>query len=272
VISALALASLCQLPAPPATGEWAPPELALPAYRVHLFAREDEDPDLLARLARPGAVLWLSTRSNVLRNSVVERLPRFNESYVQLRPPVSEAEMRALGQAPEAGAWLAAAALSDGSLFRLGARRRAIDIDGPLTDALAAAIRAARPARVRWRPKEIPTLDDWARFAQLPGARVLVWDGPLHGADAGCPLPGRWEGLALWADSPRWSAPAELASTCGWGLWVRLVPTVGDAWLQKLFARDPAVEIELDVPDDRAIAAARALLGRVEAAAPRAGR
>jgi hypothetical protein len=272
VISALALASLCQLPAPPATGERAPQELALPAYRVHLFAREDEDPDLLARLARPGAVLWLSTRSNVLRNSVVERLPRFNESYVQLRPPVSEAEMRALGQAPEAGAWLAAAALSDGSLFRLGARRRAIDIDGPLTDALAAAIRAARPARVRWRPKEIPTLDDWARFAQLPGARVLVWDGPLHGADAGCPLPGRWEGLALWADSPRWSAPAELAATCGWGLWVRLVPNVGDGWLQKLFARDPAVELELDVPDDRAIAAARSLLGRVEAAAPRAGR
>ncbi|HEX4620754.1 MAG TPA: hypothetical protein VH208_04230, partial [Myxococcaceae bacterium] len=178
VIQALTLASLCQLPAPPATGEQAPEELALPAYRVHLFASEDEDPDLLARLARPGAVLWLSTRSNVLRKSVVERLPRFNETYVQLRPPVSEVEMRALAGAPEAGAWLSAASVSDGSLLRLGARRRAVDVDGPLTEELAARLRAARPARVRWRPKEIPTLDDWARFAQLPGARVLVWDGP----------------------------------------------------------------------------------------------
>jgi hypothetical protein len=208
----------------------------------------------------------------MLRKSVVERLPRFDESYVQMRPPLSDADLRALAGAPEAGAWLSATALSNGSLFRLGARRRAVDVDGPLTEEVAASVRAARPARVRWRPREIPSLDEWARFAQLPGARVLVWDGPLHGADAGCPLPGRWEGLALWADSPRWSAPAELAATCGWGLWVRLVPSVGDAWLQRLFARDAAVELELDVPDDRSIAAVRGLLARIEAAAPRAGR
>jgi hypothetical protein len=238
----------------------APQALAFPSWRVHAFVVEDVDPDALASLARPGVVLWLKTRSNMLRASQVARLGRFSESYVQLHSPILEGQVRQLEAAPRAGVWLDEAALADRGLFRLGARRRAVSIDGELTAERLAALVQARPARVLWRPTQAPRLDEWARFAQAPGVRVLVWAGPLDAADGGCPLARPPEGLTLWADSPRLGAPARLAAACGLALWVQVPPQVGDAWLQALFAANPKTELQVDVPDEGRVRSARALL------------
>ena len=65
----------------------------------------------LRALAGSGTVIWLRTRSNMLRDSTVEALALFPEAYVQLRPPVKEEQVRQLRRAPRVGAWLDAQAL-----------------------------------------------------------------------------------------------------------------------------------------------------------------
>jgi len=253
------------LAAGPDPGTVTPDALAVPSWRVHVFAAEGVDPDLLGSLARPGVVLWLRSRTNTLKASTVARVARFREAYVEMRPPFPEEDLRQLVQAPQAGIWLGHAALGAATLYRLGARRRAVELSGPLEEAEAAAVVALEPSRVRWTPGPFPKIDEWGRFAQLPGARVLAWDGPLVPPDGGCPFPGRLSGLSLWTDSPRLGAPAALAAACGWGLWVRLPPAVGTAWLEQLFARNPQVELEIEVSGDGAVPAARALLDQLGA-------
>ena len=172
VAAALLVAVLAQAPGPS--------ELALPGYRLHLVVDESVDADTLSALAGSGTVLWLRTRSNMLKNSTVEALARFPEAYVQLRPPLKEEQVRQLHRAPRAGAWLDAQALTGAGLHRLGPRRIAVELRGALDAELARRITGLRASRITWLPGATEvTLETWGLFAQLPGSKLLALSGQI---------------------------------------------------------------------------------------------
>jgi hypothetical protein len=250
----------------------APTELALPGYRLHLVVDESVDADALRALAGRGTVLWLRTRSNMLRASTVEALARFPEAYVQLRPPLLEAQAKQLQRAPRAGAWLDAGTLGAGAWHhRLGPRRVAVDVRGPLDAEAARRVAALRPARVTWLPGDAEaTLAGWGELAQLPGAKLLVHPGPWDSAPGPCrdeALPGAPR-TARAAVSLRVDAGARVdGPPCGTGRRVRVTGLPDDAALVALFSRVPSAELELEVGSDPgALARARAWVERLEAA------
>ena len=122
--------------------------------RVHVRVHEELDADRLRELARPGVTLWLSTRSNTLRASMVENVARFDSAWVQLRWPLKPVDANVFSKLPKAGAWLEPEGLPMASRFR----RVAISLKGPLDEALLAKVSAARPAELRWVPEggELP--------------------------------------------------------------------------------------------------------------------
>ncbi len=246
-----------------------PSELALPGYRLHLVVSESVDADALRALAGRGTVLWLRTNSNMLRESTVEAVARFPEAYIQLRPPLLEAQVRQLQRAPKAGAWLDAGTLGTGAWYhRLGPRRVAVDIRGALDAAVARKVAALRPARVTWMPDgPDATLAGWGELAQLPGAKLLVLGWSLEGhcrneAAPGAPRTARASvslEVGMW---DRLDGPP-----CGTGRRVRVMSLPDDAALVALFSRMPAAELELEVGSDPvALAHARAWVERLEAA------
>jgi hypothetical protein len=233
--------------------------LVASAPRVNLYASEDVDPDLLAALARPESVLWLRTRSNVLRKSVSERLRRFPQAYVQLRPPLRADAADALG---DAGGWI-----EDGpdaaSAFRLGPRPLALEVHGELTEARVDRISRLRPAILIWTPVPAgPTLDGWARLTQLPGEHAIDLRGLSARFEACEGKPKRTTRFQI-DDNPALEA---WAHQCGAGTIVRVAPAAPQSELEAILARDPSAELSVDVPDDRAASAARNLLDRAEAA------
>lgn len=250
----------------------APTELALPGYRLHLVVDESVDADSLRALAGRGTVLWLRTRSNMLRDSTVEAVARFPEAYVQLRPPLREAQARQLQRAPKAGAWLEAGTLGAGAWHhRLGPRRVAVDIRGTLDAEVARKIAALRPARVTWLPGDVEvTLAGWGELAWLPGAKLLVLAGAsgLEGTCQGEAARGPSR-TARAAVSLRVEAGARVdGPPCGTGRRVRVSGPPDDAALVALFSRMPAAELELEVGSNPvALAHARAWVERLEARA-----
>ncbi|HLL55704.1 MAG TPA: hypothetical protein VK447_19240 [Myxococcaceae bacterium] len=272
----LLLLSLAASPAVPVAPSPRPPEprppevLALPGYRLHLLVDEEVDPDRLGQLGRPGVVLWLRTRSNMLRSSIAERLGRFGEAYVRLRPPVLEAHAAQLRFAPRAGVWLEEGALGGAGVYRMGTRRLALTVTGPLTPERVERIRRARPAQLLWHPGEPPDLVAWSTFAQLPGAKLLSVEGaavaPWEGCDALYPH-GAARGLAVAVDL-RGSAEAfTFPSGCRLGARVRVSPRISDAAIARILASNPSAELELEVgSDEEAVRAAVGLLDRLEAA------
>ncbi|MHB8878917.1 MAG: hypothetical protein ACYC8T_34885, partial [Myxococcaceae bacterium] len=163
--SAVLLACLSQAPRPGG--------LSLPSFRLSVLASEDLDPDRLRPLSRPGVTLWLSTRSNTLRESTVENLARFAEAWVQLRPPLTRAQAHGLSRAPRAGALLFAGDLGGEGLHLLGPRRLAVQLTGALDESLAARLAAARPQVTYWEPQEEVDLLSFALFRQLPGRKIV---------------------------------------------------------------------------------------------------
>ncbi len=241
----------------------APTELALPGYRLHLVVDEDVAAEDLRALAGSGTVLWLRTRSNMLRDSTVEALALFPEAYVQLRPPLLEAQVRQLRRAPRVGGWLDAGALAAGGWHRLGPRRVAVDVRGPLDAALFKQVASLRPARVMWAPGEgDATLDAWGLFAQLPGAKLLAWAS--WPPEASCPEPLARGGLGtvvLRGDRRAASGPCGLT----WRVVMEGLPE--DAALVALFSRAPSTELEVEVGKGKGeLARARAWVRRLEAA------
>lgn len=218
-----------------------PTELVLPGYRLHLVVDESVDADTLRALAGSGTVLWLRTRSNMLRDSTVEALARFPEAYVQLRPPVKEEHVLQLRGAPRAGAWLEAQALTGAGLHRLGPRRLAVEIRGGLDEELARRLGALRPSRISWLPGEDVSLEAWGRFAQLPGARLLSLSGPLG---EGCPQPPRRAALATVTLRLEEGTAGD---TCGLGRRVVMRGLPDEAALVALLSREPSTELELEV-------------------------
>jgi hypothetical protein len=239
-----------------------PTELALPGYRLHLVIDESVDADTLSALAGSGTVLWLRTRSNMLRDSTVEALARYPEAYVQLRPPLKEEHVRQLRRAPRAGAWLEAHALTGPGIHRLGPRRIAVELRGPLDAELARKLAGARPSRIAWFPGGTPvTLETWGLFAQLPGSKLLALAGPL-----GVPCPQVPRRAALSTVVLR---VEERTSEGGCGLARRVVMKglPDDEALMALLRQDPATELELEVGTTAGeLDRARAWVQRLEAA------
>lgn len=255
-------------PAPPR-----PPEaLALPGFRLHLVVDEDVDPDRLRALARPEVVLWLRTRSNMVRSSVAETLGRFGEVYVQVRPPLLEAQATQLRFAPRAGLWVEDGQLGGAGLYRAGSRPLAVEVRGTLDAARAERVRRARPARITWSPPAAPDLEAWSVFAQLPGAKVLSLPGAARASWDGCAElwpRGAARATAVRVDLRGAGEPFALPTDCRLGARVRVDPRIGDEALARILAANPSAELELEVgSDEAALRGAAALLSRLAAASP----
>lgn len=240
----------------------APAQLVLAEYRLHLVVDESVEADDLRALAGSGTVIWLRTRSNMLRESTVEALALFPEAYVQLRPPLKEEQIRQLRRAPRVGAWLDAQALSGQGLHWLGPRRMAVEIRGALDEALARRLSAVHPSRIIWLPgsSEV-SLESWGAFAQLPGSKLLSIGGDFSST---CPeLPWR---AALSTVSLRVEEGTG-GETCGLGRRVVMKGFPNDAVLGAVLGRDPSTELELEIgPGASELERARAWVRRLEVA------
>ncbi|TQF17712.1 hypothetical protein FJV41_01715 [Myxococcus llanfairpwllgwyngyllgogerychwyrndrobwllllantysiliogogogochensis] len=241
-----------------------PASLTLPHYRLHLRVDESVDADALRSLAGSGTVLWLSTRSNMLRDSTLEALKSFPEVYVQVRPPLLEAHARQLGRAPRVGLWVDSSTLdASGWHHRLGPRAVAVEVRGVLDVDVASRVADVRPSRVAWFPgPEDASLAGWGEFVQLPGAKLL---GPIA-------LGGRDVALGAW--SWRSSASRVLLWTDAKGRAlggavrrIRVREPLDEVTLVALFVQEPATELELEVgADPESLGYARAWVERLEAA------
>jgi hypothetical protein len=227
---------------------------------VHVVASEDLEPDVLRALARPLVTLWLTTRSNTLRDSTLTTLSRFGAAYVQLRPPLAKVDGQALAAAPRAGLWLQPDARWPELLQRWRAARPvALELAGPLDEALAAQSAAMKPAQVRWRPASAVDVLQWARFRQLaPRRTAVVSPDLLLARDCGDRLADEAAAELHVATA---LAVGDGVFPCGKGTRVQVPPDV-DPWLLKsLVVRDPSVELVVTVGDDvRLVGATRRLL------------
>lgn len=254
-----------------------PEQLALPGYRVHVLASEDLEPDRLRSLARDGVVLWLRTRTNLLRASTLETVAQFSQAWVELRPPITEVEARQLARAPSVGVWTDARHLRGVGWHRLGPRPLALRVAGPLVPSLAGQLAAARPRWIEWDPGgTLPDLLGWGELEQLSGTKV-VDVGALGGMAALSSTCAAGPSGRLAAGSRiqlRVQPGGEaIALRCGVGVRVRVSPRVTERELRAIHLAHPAAELEVDVGQDEATAfAARGLLGRLEAGSVSRGR
>jgi hypothetical protein len=227
---------------------------------VHVTASEDLEPDVLRALARPLVTLWLTTRSNTLRDSTLTTLSRFDSAFVQLRPPLAMVDGAALSAAPRAGLWLAPDPRWPLALERFrGARPVALELEGALDDERARLARAMRPSRVRWRPTGPVDVLQWAHFRQLAARRsVVVAPEALLARDCGDRLPGEASAELHVATLLAVSAGV---FPCGKGTRVEIPPDLERWLLTSLLARDPSIELSVVVGDDpRKVSAVRRLL------------
>lgn len=229
-----------------------------PGVRVHVRAHEDLEPDRLRELARPGVTLWLETRSNTLRASTLEHLARFDMAWVRLRAPLRPADALVFRRLPRVGAWLRADSLAVAGRLP-GARQVAVEVVGPLTEAIAAGVTAGRPAWVTWAPEGGVDVLSWALFRQLPGRRVVRAAAPPVGCDA------------IGPGGPAVELPASPApSPCGPGAWVVVTPETAHSTLRAILAREPSAQLVLEVGAEAgAVARARALFAHLGLGAPR---
>jgi hypothetical protein len=237
-----------------------PEPLLLPGFRFHLALSEEVEPDRLEALARPGVVLWLQTRSNLVKRSVAERLGRADASYVQVRPPLGQfgLERQFTGRVHP---WVALLGLDVQSYRRWAPAGTAVEVVGSLTDERRGQLRALRANAVRWRPEEPPTPEEWARTAHLSGLEVRP-----PAALPGCvrPLKG--------AERIRLRVPAALAESsapgCGFALRLEIPLSISEVELRELLVRFPGAELWAQVESEADAAASATLLGWLAAAAP----
>ena len=238
----------------------APEPLTLPGFRLHLALSEDVEPDRLELLARPGVVLWLETRSNVLKRSVVERLARADTSYVEVRPPFAGDAVRQQFQG-RVHPWVALEGLDTASYRRWAPPGTAVEVTGPISEEALSQLRALHPQVVRWHPNEAPTPDAWARWAHLPGLEVVA---PDRLPPCGRPLKG--------AERIRLRIPAALAdltaSGCGFALRLEIPLSLSEAELRSLLVQHPGAELWARVGSEVDAASAAALVRLLAAAAP----
>ena len=158
-----------------------PGALVLPGYRVHLTASEDLDADHLRALARPEVVLWLTTRSNLLRASTAETVQQAGRAFVLVRQPLRSQDLAPFRG--RVGPWLPEAGLDVGRTRRWSPGRLAVEVVGPMDAGVFDRVRSLRPIAVRWRPTSWPERAEWERAVRLSGVEVTQPDAPLTGCD-----------------------------------------------------------------------------------------
>jgi hypothetical protein len=256
VLTALAAVAQDQRPLPAGS----PDVVVGRSVPVHVIASDELEPDVLRALAKPLVTLWLTTRTNTLRDSTLTTLTRFERSFVQLRAPLSRVDGQSLAAAPRAGLWLK---LEPGWTEVLprwrGSRPVALELEGPLDEARLVTALELRPTRVRWRPTGPVDVLEWSRFRQVAPLRsVVVTPAFLLPQDCGDRLVD--EAAAELHVATLLSVSAGVFP-CGKGTRVEVASDV-DAWLLKsLVVRDPSVELVVTVGDDvRKVGATRQLL------------
>jgi hypothetical protein len=237
----------------------APEPLTLPGFRIHLEVSGDLEPDRLEALARPGVVLWVQTRSNLLKRSVAERLGRAEASYVQLRPPLGEGvRQQFTGRVKP---WVGLEGLDVAAYRRWAPGGTAVEVAGALNEERLKQLGALRPQMVRWRPEEAPTPEEWAWAARLAGLEIHP-KGPL--AACGHPLKG--------AERIRLRVPAAgadaSAAGCGFALRLEVSLATAEADVRMLLVQWPGAELWARVGNETEALAAASLVRLLAAAAP----
>lgn len=257
MIGWLVVALLAADPTPAPAPKGLPPG----AVRVHLRAHEDLDSDHLRLLSRPGVVLWLSTRSNTLRDSTLETLRAFEQVWVELRAPWRPSDLAQLERLPKAGLWLRV----EGAVPKLARPPRpiAVALRGPLGPELEASLATLRPAWLEWRAGAELDLMQWARFRQLPG-RKLLERLPGEPTLQPCPdVPGPNE-PALEVKVASVEAFSAETFPCGRGPLLQLEPETSPAVVQSLLVKSPSAELSIAVgADQRRSVATRKLLDQL---------
>ena len=235
----------------------APSEQILLPMRVHVFVTEELPPDALRALAKPNVVLWVQTRTNLLRASLLERLGEFSEVYVRMRPPVLAVHRRQLDHLPRVGIWMDEGSEGDASLRSLRPHPTAISVRGPLTPEAARRIEEVRPRQTRWEPaKDDVSLEAFGLWLSLPGQKTLVapsgFDRPIC-EERARPLAGAQRGFI---EAEFFSGAASLPSLPGCGLGQRLwvTPELPSELLASLGVRDRSVELRLNLGADEDLA------------------
>lgn len=221
-----------------------PEVLAPPSLRVHVRAHEDLEPDTLRSFARPRVTLWLETRSNVLKRSTLENLQRFDGVFVRLRAPVTETQGRALEAAPAAGVWVEASQLEGRGFARvLGPRPLAVQLKGPLDEALFERLQKAKPEVVEWLPGAESEVMSFSLLKQLPGRKLVSGLSPQACARSD-------DGPAARVHLATLLSLSSGAFPCGRSP-VVVVALDTDRWLiQSTVVKDPTAELEVFVGDD----------------------
>ncbi len=236
-----------------------PEVLVLPGFRLHLETSEDVEPDRLEALARPGVVLWLRTRSNLVKRSVAERLGRAESSYVQVRQPLGAAVREQFG--PRVHPLVALEGLDVSAFRRWAPVGTAVDVVGALSADGAQALQTLRPQAVRWQPDGEPTAEEWARTGGFHGLEVH----PTAGLPA-CQRPFKGGGRI------RLRVPVQQAessaSGCGFALRLEVPVSITEAELKQLLVHFPGAELWTRVDNDTDAMAAAALVAVLTAAVP----
>ena len=237
-----------------------PEPLVARSVRVNVIASEELEPDVLRALARPQVVLWLTTRSNTLRESTLDTLNQFGTSWVQLRSPVEAVDAKALARAPKAGLWAPLDARLGPALSRFrGSRSLALEIGGEMDEGRRALLASQRPSLVRWAPRGEVDLLQWSQFRTLPGRKVVVLSPgfllPRDCASREASEPAAELHVAMLL------AVSAGVFPCGLGTRIEVSPDVEPWLLKSLIVRDPSVELVIRVDDDvRKVGKARGLL------------
>jgi len=247
-------------------GSGLPPFLAVPGFKADIFFDEELEPDAVRLLARAPCTAWVRTRTNMVRESVVERLSRFGAAYVQLRAPFLEAHGAQLQRAPGVGAWIGPGDLRVRGIHALAGRPLAVSLFGALRPEDLQAVAAAKVAEVRWTPgpRDL-TLEAWGRFAQVPGQKVVVWPAGAPGACESWARARAAAPPAIRVGPLEAEALAAAVAACPLVTRVEVPATVDDVALVRVLAASPRVELEVDVGASTALARAAArLLDRLE--------
>ena len=234
-----------------------PVDWALPGVRVHVEASEELDPDRLRALARPEVVLWLRTRTNGLRRSTAETLRLAGSAQVQVRPPLGAPALAPF--VGRVGPWVDERGLDVSRVRRWSPGRLAVDVEGPLTEELAARPRVLRPVAVRWRRGEWPAREEWARAQRFSGVELSV-----AGEAVDCAVVPPRARVRLRMERARGSD-----EVCGLPIRVQLGPEASLAEVQQALLGHADADLAVDVGEDaaRALRVAR-LLDALEAVTP----